>query len=208
MNGSPPPARYLAAICISIATALASMPLAVADAQLHIENLGDRFAFHLGGSVEGSPWVLQHSPDGIGWQDLIFLDGDGEGGLPPSVEVPRGILAQPDAFRGLFRAVQLPADNPLLRRLLTERAKWRLSGADGYQYELRHNSGWISWRGTITVSGGEVTAVQTIEQWPPDFPLPNIPTIEGLFARVADAIAQKAEVIDVEWDPVFGFPRT
>jgi hypothetical protein len=193
---------------IVLAATMASMPFTVADARLHIEALGDGFAFHIEGSVEGSPWLLQHSPDGIEWQDLLFLDGDGEGGVAPRVEVPRGILAQPDAPVGMFRAVQLLADDPLLRRLLAERAKWRLSGTGDYGYELRQNSGQISWRGTIAVTGGEVTAFQTLEQWPPDFPLPNLPTIEALFDRVADAIAQKAEVIDVTWDPDFGFPRT
>ena len=190
-----------------VATAVASLPPAVADAQLHVEDVDDGYRFHLTGSMEGSRWLLQHSSDGKNWQDLLFLDGDGEGGVPPAIDVPLAILAHPDTPRCLFRAVQSSEDSQLLRRLLTERAKWRLSGIDGYRYELRQNSGPILWRGKITVFGGEVAAFETIEQWPLDFPLPDIPTIEGLFVRVADAIASLAEVIDVEWDPAFGFPR-
>lgn len=178
-----------------------------AEERLQIERLDDGFRFHVEGAGGDGPWVLQHSPDGRAWEELAFM-GEGKGvGDVPSVDVPTGILSQPDAPLGLFRAVQLPEDNTLLRRMLDERAKWRLSGNDSYQYEMRQNSGPISWHGSITVTDGAVTEAETIEQWPPDFPT-DIPTIEDLFRRVAHAIAVNAETIDVQWHPDYGFPGT
>ena len=198
------------AVLAALLAAVTTIPCSRADTEalLHIEARADGFAFRLAGAEGGAPWLLQHSLDGRAWEDLLFLDGKADGGGQPAVEVRLGILEEPDAHRGFFRAVQLEQDDPLLRRLLAERARWRLSGFDSYQYRLRQNFGWISWLGIVTVRNREVAAFETIDLQPPVVEPPEAPTIEDLFGRIADAIARDAEMIDVTWHPDFGYPSS
>ena len=178
-----------------------------AEVELRIQPRAGGFAFHLEGTVAGGPWVLQHTGDGKRWQDLLFFDAGGED-QPPGVEIRHEILAVQDAPRGFFRAVQLERADPQRRQFLTERARWRLSEIDGYEYELRQNFGIISWHGVATVDDGEVTAFETIDQFPPGVGDPEVPTIEDLFGRIASAFAQDAETIDITWHPTYGYPSS
>lgn len=195
-----------AALLVSVTT----IPCSRADTEalLHIEARADGFAFRLAGAEGGAPWLLQHSRDGTAWEDLLFLDGKVNGGEGSELEVRLGILEEPDARRGFFRAVRLEQDEPLLRRLLAERARWRLSGFDSYQYQLRQNFGWISWLGIVTVRNREVASFETIDLQPPVVEPPEAPTIEELFGRIADAMARDAELIEVTWHPDFGYPSS
>ncbi len=197
------PQRYLGAI-FAVATVLAA---AVARAEraplLHIEPQANGFALRIAGALVGESWVLQHSREGRTWNDVLFLDGSGEW-----IAIPTAILTDPDGGTGLFRAVQLAADDPLLRRFLAERAKWRLSGIDSYAFEFMQSSGPIFWHGAVTVTDGAVVSSETIEIYPPFFEAPEAPTIDRLFERIASAIANDAETIDVTWHPVYGFPGT
>lgn len=121
-----------------------------------------------------------------------------------------GVSRGAQAPLGMFRAVARDANIPVLRQLLEYRGKWRLWGIDSYTYQLLLNHGGAYWRGTITVDEGEVRAAETIEELPGLDYLETSgppPTIDGLFARIADAISQEAVSINVTWDPSLGFPR-
>jgi len=190
--------------------AVAPLPCARAEPEAILQMVAraDGFAFDLLGAEGSAPWLLQHSRDGRGWEDLIFLEGTAGGRAVPGVEVRRGALPVRDARRGFFRAVQLASDEPLRRRYLEERVRWRLSGFDRYQYQLRQNFGSISWLGAVVVVDDEVASFETIELQPPEVEVPEVPTIDRLFDRIADAIARDAESIEVTWHPEFGFPSS
>jgi len=178
------------------------------DPTLQIEARADGLAFHLTGTAGTSPWVLQHSHDGLEWEDLQFWEPGTQGAEPPELEIPWAVLSTADASGSLFRAIQLAIDNPFRREFIIERAKWRLSGIDSYQYELRQSFGMVEWRGMIDVINGEVTFFTTIDVWPPGFEPAEVPTIDGLFERLANAIAADAHAITATWDQANGAPLT
>jgi hypothetical protein len=182
--------------------------LAEPDPCLRVETRGDGISFDLMGAGGSGIWLLQHSPDARGWEDLVFLDGVGEGRAQPGIEIQWGALPDSEARQGFFRAVQTSEEDPLLRRFLTERTKWRLSGFHNYRYELRQNFGQISWHGIAVVVDDAVDSFETIDLQPPVVDVPEVPTIVGLFDRVARAIAVKAATIDVTWHPIYGFPES
>jgi len=198
-------AGFLRALVATACAALAPVASAGSEARLIIETRPGGFAFELTGDKGIGPWVLQHSLDGKAWGHLLFMD-DSDG--MPSLEIQLGILAIPDARKGLFRAVRLEGDDPRLRRFLDERAKWRLSGHDDYQYQLQQNFGFIFWRGTINVTNDQVSSFTTISLEPPFVSNPEIPSIDRLFERIANAIAQDAHEIRVTWHPSLGYPMT
>lgn len=189
-----------------LAFLLLSASLASATGVLHVAHLGDRFGFRLEGAELAGPWVLQHSADGVRWSEVAFFAGGENVGDPFVAEVPRGVLPDPEAPAGLFRAAVLDVDTTFLRQLVAQRAKWRLSGTTTYDYQLRQNFGLVFWRGRITVTDGIVSDSATIEQFPEGFDLSPFPAIEDLFQRIANAIHGQAERIDVTWDPDFGVP--
>jgi hypothetical protein len=194
------------AIAAALLAAIVAVPCSRADTpvRLDIEARADGFAFRLVGAEGAAHWLLQHSGDGRAWEDFLYL----EGGEVPGIEIRLGALEAPNAGRGFFRAIQLEKDDPLQRRFLAERARWRLSGFDSYQYELRQNFGSISWHGIVTVRGGEVIVFETIDLQPPVVEPPEVPTIDRLFERIAAAIASEAETIEATWHPDFGFPTS
>jgi hypothetical protein len=183
-------------------------PAACADVELTITPLADGFAFELEGAAEGGFWLVQHSRDGGEWRDLLFLDPKGGVGAKPGVEIALEALPDPDASGGLFRALKIERDDPFRRQVLAERLKWRLAGIDSYDFELRQNFGFISWHGTATVIDRAVASFETIQANPPFIEPPNVPTIDELFDRISNAIANDAETIDVTWHPTYGFPLT
>jgi hypothetical protein len=194
--------RALVALALA---ALAPGARAEPEARLQIESRPGGFAFELTGSTGAGPWVLQHSLDGTAWDDILFME-DATG--TPSLEIQLRVLPVPDAQTGLFRAVRLGGDDPFLRRFLEERSKWRLAGIDDYQYQLQQNFSIVSWRGTIKVMNEQVASFTTISLYPSFVSTPEIPTIDRLFERIADAIAQDAYEIRVTWHPTLGYPTT
>lgn len=181
-------------------------PLLHAGPQLAVEPRPGGVAFFLTETAGTTPWVLEHSRDGATWTPLAFFAQNGDGSTDPNLDLSRELLDDANAAGGLFRAVQLAEDDPFLRQFVTEQAKWRTSGATGYQYELAQSAGWTSWRGLISVTGGEVTSYRTFERFPPEFGDPQIPSVNELFARIADAIARDAFEIRVTWDRTLGYP--
>lgn len=177
-------------------------------ANLRVETRPDGLAFQLTDLGGTGPRILQQSRDGKRWVDVGFWE-DGEGGAaPPEIFLPWAIIAEPNTRAGLFRAVRLKDDDPFRRRFVAERTKWRLSGNHTYQYELSQNFGMVSWRGLVNVTDNEVSSFTTIDLWPPIFELPEIPSIDGLFDRIAIAIANEAHEINVSWDRENGAPLT
>lgn len=189
----------------SVAATLAS---AEPVACLRIETGTDGITFDLLGSGGSGIWLLQHSADARGWEDLVFLEGTEDGRAQPGIEIRWGVLPVADARQGFFRAVQLAEDDRFLRRFLAERTKWRLSGIDDYRYELWQNFGQISWHGIVVVADDEVASFETIDLQPPFVEVPDVPTIDDLFGRIARAIAANAAAIDVTWHPLYGFPSS
>jgi hypothetical protein len=200
--------RTLCVFAMASAFLITSRVSEGAEVSLQIEALVDGFGFRLEGDAHGSPWVLQHSSDGTDWDDLLFLDlGEGEE-REPRVSISKAALPKAEAPLGFFRARRLEAEDRVLRDFLAARVKWRLTGFDSYQYELRQNFGAISWHGTVTVIDGDVSSFETIDLQPPVVEVPDVPTIGGLFSRIANAMASDAETIDVAWHPDFGYPAT
>lgn len=193
---------------VALIVMTAPCALADPDAKLQVEARVDGFAFDLTDTGGTGPWLLQHSRDGSDWEDVKFWEVGEEGAEPPEIAIPWGILSAPDAREGLFRAIQLAEDDPFRRQFIAERTKWRLSGHSSYQYELSQNFGQISWRGIVNVVDGEVTSFTTLDLWPPVVEPPQIPTIDGLFERIANAIASNAVTINVTWDQGHGAPLT
>ncbi len=199
--------RTLAAVLMTIIISTPGVR-ADPDATLRVETRVDGLAFDLTGTGGTGPWLLQHSRNGRDWEDVQFWEAGEKGAEPPEIAIPWGILSDPDAPEGFFRAIQLENDDPFRRRFLAERAKWRLSGNDSYQYELSQNFGRISWRGIVNVADGEITSFTTLDPRPPSGNPPPVPTINGLFERIANAIAANAVTINVTWDQDTGAPLT
>ena len=200
--------RRRALALLVVAVAVVAFARAEPEPSLRVETVPAGFAFHLAGAGGDGPWLLQHSPDGSEWDEVLFLEGVEGGREQPGIEIQRGALPDPEAREGLFRAVQLEEEDPFLRRFLTERTKWRLSGVDNYQYELRQHFGQISWHGIVLVTDGDVASFVTIDLQPPVVGTPEVPTIDRLFERIAGAMEAGAETIDVTWHPTYGYPVT
>ena len=175
---------------------------------LRIKWTGDEFSFRVAGDDGRGEWVLQHSPDGREWGDLLFLARGIEWGRVPGADIVPAALPERNARRALFRAVQLPRDDPFYREYLAARARWRASGFSSYRYGFRWST-MIFWRGTINVVDDEVASYERLEALPPFFEEPPLyRTIDGLFDRIAEARANNAVEIRVTWDPQFGYPRS
>jgi hypothetical protein len=207
MNCPLPLRNSLAAAAYALMSVIfTSAPCTGTDFGLQIEALTDRFDFALEGASSSPPWVLQHSPDLESWDDLLLFDEFVIGGGAPRVSIPRNALPEAGALTGYFRARQLKADDPTLREFLAARVRWRQSGIGSYEYELQQDLGAISWLGRITVMDGAVSIIETIDLQPPFADVPEVPTIDELFERVADALASDADEIVAVWHPELGYP--
>ena len=178
------------------------------EATLQMEWSADKLTFRLAGDVGTNPWVLQHSVDGKVWEDVIFLRGEENA---PSATIAPSELPLRGERSALFRATQLERDDPDYREFLDARALWRtssISAISSYRYELRWNFSFFLWHGTATVANGKVTEFETIELLPSFAEAPEVPTIDDLFDKIADARARDAATIEVTWHPEFGFPSS
>ncbi len=175
---------------------------ACADPQLEIAANPQALEFRITGGEAHRAWVLQHSADGRAWEDLLFLKDQATVTAIDWRELPAR------ARGGLFRAIGLESDDPRRRDFLEQRSLWRRTGPDSYRYELRQFVSFFFWHVTITVVEGEVTSFETIAFDPAFFEPSDPPTIDDLFGRIASAIADNAETIDVTWDPVLGYPSS
>ncbi len=196
------------ALAILLFVAHAPCARADQDLSLRIKWTGDLFSFRLAGDDGSGEWVLQHSPDGREWGDLLFLGRENEWGGVPGADISPAALPVPNAPSALFRAVQLRGDDPLYRDYLAARARWRSADLHSYRYELRWST-MIFWLGTISVITDEVVSYERIEAIPPFFEEPPLlRTIDGLFDRIAQARASNAVVIQVTWHREFGYPTS
>lgn len=195
-------------ITVVLCAVLAPHARANANPSLRIKWTGDVFSFRVAGEDGLGEWILQHSLDGREWGDLLFLVRGVEWGGVPGVDIVPAVLPVWNARSGLFRAVQLPRDDPFYRDYLAARARWRASGFSSYRYGFRWST-MIFWRGTINVVDDEVVSYERLEAMPPFFEEPPLyRTIDGLFDRIAEARANNAVEIRVTWDPQFGYPRS
>jgi Family of unknown function (DUF6174) len=98
------------------------------------------------------------------------------------------------------------------RELARAHALWTDAGVEGYQLSLfrtcfcpREYQGPVS----LTVVGDSVTAAvyeATGEPVPADR-MPVFPTVAGLFEVLAEALASRAERVEVTYDATLGYPR-
>lgn len=192
-------------VALSACTCASAEP----EVRLRIQTRPQGLAFQLDDAeATAGPWLLQHSPDGRGWKDLVFFADAQNGAEPPRIQIEWGALPMPQARKGYFRALQSAQKNPLLQRLLDERIKWRLLSTHGYRYKLRQNFGQISWHGNVIVTNNKVSSFETIDLQPPVVNVPEVPTIDSLFDRISAAIAANAAAINVVWHPIYGFPTS
>ena len=99
---------------------------------------------------------------------------------------------------------------PVARGLEIEQARllWESHDVEDYSVEVIRQCfcGWVGWV-DITVRDGEVVSRKPVDrtvedpQW-----LEYTPDIDTLFEILLDAQKQRAEIIDVEWDLIYGFP--
>jgi trimeric autotransporter adhesin len=186
-----------------------SIPVGVADSEatLRVDLAAEKLTFYLVGDAGELPWVLQHSQDGIAWEDLIPLESIGnESG--PTVEVALSSLPESRAELGLFRAIQRDDVEPEEREFREARTRWENASLGSYRYEVRSNWSFFTWHGTVTVIDGEVTASEKIMAFPEDIEPLELLTIDGFFDKVANAKADGAEVVDVTWHPELGYPES
>ncbi len=193
-------------VLVSVGASLRSP--AAEGVSLRIKWTGELFSFRVVGDEGLGEWVLQHSPDGREWGDLLFLERGAELGGIAGADVSPAALPVPDARAGLFRVVQFPKVDSFYRDYLAARFRWRASGITSYQYGFRWST-MIFWRGKISVVDGEVSSYERLEAFPPFFEEPPLyRTIDGLFDRIAEAWASNAASIRVTWDRQFGYPRS
>jgi len=92
------------------------------------------------------------------------------------------------------------------------RGKWRSQGIDSYEFVLRRlcfcaggtDPARLLVRSGTRLSVTDVTTGQPIPaEWAQYYP-----TVDGLFEFIADAIAQKAHSIEVEYHAVLGYPTS
>ena len=98
------------------------------------------------------------------------------------------------------------------RELERQQAKWASQNVTAYRLTYRREC----FCGTeftnptqIEVRGGAIVTAHYTER---DAPIPtyvqtNLPTVETLFAIIAQAIDREADLLDVTYDPLRGYPR-
>ncbi len=195
---------FLAMLIVSPAMA---QDRADSSPRLHLSFEGESpLGFQLSGLSTSDPgtWVLQSSTGLDRWSDLAvfpdkMVDGQFELELPTRVLRPRGLGAQ------YFRARRLGDDEADLIPFLSARNAWRLSGLSGYSFEVRYNISFLFWHGSLAVRDDEVVSFETIES--NFFEIPQPKTIDDWFAELESAIAQRADSITVEYDPIYSFPK-
>lgn len=176
--------------------------------QLMVEIESNRASFELTVSDTKKFWRLQSSSDGFNWvgfRDITTLTGD-KGNL--LLEVGFEELPSSEQGNGFFRAIELTEREIFVRRIAEQKEIWEREGSDDYEYELNQYFGEISWRGSVTVAGGNVSSFLTIDLQPSFVGVPRIPTIDGLFDQITHAISVNAATIEVTWDPVYGYPTS
>lgn len=196
-------------IAAMVGLLLAVVPCSDAEpvTELRVGMSAERLMFQLADDGGVLPWVLQSSRDGRKWRDLAFMER-AKGGGGPAAELDRAVLPGSDLRTMLFRAVRLEGDDPFLREFLAARARWNAAGYSGYRYELRWNWSMFSWDGRLTVRDGVAVSAETVFSYPEGLDPLAMLSIDGWFDKIADARAQGAEVIEVEWHPELGYPMS
>lgn len=179
--------------------------------QLHLDLQpdSDSLQFRLTGLPVGDKgeWVLQSSSAGLNeWEDLAFFDERGGDGADLELELAFASIPDPAPTRQFFRARYLNTTDRLLREFVVARDTWRRSGVDRYTIETRWFLSMFVWHGTVSVFDHEVTSSETI--FSDFFEVPEPKTIDDWFDQLKRFIDQKAEVIVVSYDPVFGYPKS
>ena len=182
--------------------------VAVHSAELIVQRSDDGLVFELAGAEARGPWVLQHSQDAREWSDLLFLEAEAAGRAVPGVNLHWRAVPESAAREGYFRASLAEGASSVYREYLTQRALWRRANVSRYEYALQQNFGMVFWAGSIRVSGAEVDSFQVTEQIPEFFEITDVPTVDSLFDRIADAIARQAVQVDIEWNSEFGYPES
>lgn len=107
-------------------------------------------------------------------------------------------------------------DDPLApdqQALADARARWEAAGPSAYTYHYRLSCfcpPQLLETARVSVSDGQVTAVHLLDS---DAPAPPdtydlYETVEGLFERLAVALASDPAVFDVTYDGTFGYPTS
>ena len=93
-------------------------------------------------------------------------------------------------------------------RLRANRARWEQQGIAAYRFTYHRGCFCPSVEPiAIQVAGTAVVeAAFAYSDEPVPFHLGDLPTVEGLFAIVEQAIAQRVDLLEVDYHPVLGYP--
>ena len=123
------------------------------------------------------------------------------------------LLAIPLLFLIGCKAVTLPGEDlePVAgiesnspEALAEARGRWADAGLSSYQYQIEYSCFCppeAMGPFTVTVRDGAVASSVPSSQ-----ARPSLPTVEDLFAKIAEAYVQEAATVDVTYDPDLGYP--
>ena len=188
--------------CLSLVSAFGTEPA------LEIGVSGDWLNFRIEGTSTKDTWVLQHSTEGVIWEDLIFLEPlvsiDFKSRFGKSFD--RVVVGEGGKEKVFFRAEKRNVVDEFYEEILASRAVWRAAEIASYTYELSYSHGMSSWTGRCTVVDGVVTMTETISSFPEQFGPPADLTIDAWFEKILALRANGADEIRVTWDRVLGYP--
>lgn len=174
---------------------------------LKIDRDGDHLSFELAHDGNRENWVLQYSPDGRDWKDLVFLE-EVAGESRSTVEIDVRAMSGVKLESAFFRAARLAGDDEFYREFLASRVRWTTSAPSSYTYEVTSNWSFFTWHGVVTVVDGEVTGMETISSFPEGTgPLDEL-TIEGWFEKIMTASDRGVDTLTVTWDKTLGYPTS
>jgi hypothetical protein len=105
------------------------------------------------------------------------------------------------------------ADESEARELERARNRWRRAGLSDYRYEFERYCSCVgpyTRPVTVHVRNGAVYAAVYADNGKPvaDEDLRFFQTIDGLFEIIGGAINHRADIVDVEYDREYGYPRS
>ena len=96
-----------------------------------------------------------------------------------------------------------------VRELNVARQKWRGLGLSDYRYQFRQIcfcAPPVTTPALVTVRGGSLVDAVYVASGDPVADASRIPTIDGLFAQLQEAVDERAAEVRVQYDATLGFP--
>ncbi|WP_309028641.1 DUF6174 domain-containing protein [Pelagicoccus enzymogenes] len=157
-------------------------------------------------SDEAGVYEVEVSEDIVEWRRVTthLLE------FPQDVGATRKILLPVSSQNARFYRFKPKDDTAYREALEANRLKWSSFGFDSYEYEIRETcycDPELLRRVRISVAGGEVASARAVETGEL-LDAASYLTVDGLFARVETALDEPADFVTVEYDPLYGYPRS